>query len=96
MALFSVTYRYPHGSAEARATARPDHVAFLSALHDDGRLLVSGPTGDEDPPGALLVLVGDSAAEVAALLDPDPFALAGLVDREVREWRPVFGASRLS
>lgn len=96
MTLFAVTYRYLDGSAETRSAVRPAHVEFLSGLHEQGRLVVSGPTGDEHDAGALLIFAGDSAADVAALLDQDPFARAGLLDREVREWRPFFGADRVS
>lgn len=96
MALFAVIYQYREGSDEARSASRPAHVEFLSRLHQSERLVVSGPTGDEQTAGALLVFRGESAEEVGALLDQDPFALAGLVSREMREWRPFFGADRLS
>ena len=99
MAHFAVTYEYT-ADAAGRDAHRPEHVAFLAAQHAAGRLLVSGPVdgGSSSPgSGALLVLTGETADDVAALLDADPFRREGLIARRtVSEWRVFFGADRLA
>ncbi|QAY64730.1 hypothetical protein ET495_03825 [Xylanimonas allomyrinae] len=94
MAVFAVTYVYSP-DAERLDALRPEHRAFLRALHDAGRVVVSGPLVPDDgaPAGALIVVDADDAAAAAALLDADPFRHAGLVtERTVREWVPVIGS----
>ena len=93
MALFAVTYEYTDNPS-GRDLHRPEHVAFLSRQHEAGRLLVSGPT--DGGTGALLVFAGDTAQDVEALLDGDPFRREGLIGRRtVSAWKPFFGADRL-
>lgn len=90
MPVFVVTYAYDARDAE-RDSVRPDHRAFLRGLHEEGRLLASGPWTDGGP-GALLVLRAESAATALGALDADPFLLAGFVEeRTVRGWDPVIG-----
>lgn len=94
MALFAVTYEYTD-APEQRDAHRPEHVAFLSGLHDSGRLVVSGPA--DGGARALLVVSGDSADDVAGLLDGDPFHREGLIGRRtVSAWSPFFGKERLA
>lgn len=91
MPLFSVTYTYDE-RADVRAAVRPEHRAWLAAHAEAGRLLGSGPFADDATPGALLVLRGDDADDVRAVLAEDPFAREGLVARtEVRQWDVVLG-----
>lgn len=88
MSFFAVTYAYTDDTA-ARDELRPVHREFLAAQKS---LRLSGPTDDD---GALLVLEADSATDVTALLDADPFATAGLVARRtVVGWNPVLGPWR--
>ena len=69
---------------------RPTHRAWLVEQLDAGKLLASGPLVDRS--GALLIVKGESLAEVAALLDQDPFDIAGFIgERDIVEWNPVFG-----
>jgi len=45
-----------------------------------------------DTPEALLIFRSDSAEELAALLDNDPFDIAGFIgSRCIQSWNPVFG-----
>ncbi|UTT57737.1 YciI family protein [Cellulosimicrobium cellulans] len=93
MPIHAVTYVYADRPAELDAL-RPEHRAFLRALHERRTLLASGPlpAHEEAPAGALLVLDGETPDAVAAVLDEDPFAGAGLVaERTVRPWSPVIG-----
>ena len=93
MALFAVTYEYTDNPS-GRDLHRPEHVAFLAGQHETGCLLVSGPT--DGGSGALLVLAGDTAHDVEALLDADPFRREGLISRRtISAWKPFFGADRL-
>ncbi|MDQ4489438.1 YciI family protein [Sinomonas sp. ASV486] len=94
MPVFAVTYEYTDDAA-GRDEHRPEHVAFLSGQHEAGRLVVSGPTSNGA--GALLVFAGESADDVAALLDADPFRREGLIARRtITPWKPFFGAERLT
>ena len=96
MSLFAVIYRYADDAA-ALDEHRPRHRDHLRALHEAGRLVVSGPLAEGGGPGALLVFRADSAEQVAGWLDDDPFKVLGLiVEREIRAWNPAFGADRLA
>ncbi len=93
MPTFAVTYAYSDSSSANRDTVRPAHVEFLRTQFETGRLLKSGPFGPEEAPGALLIIAGDSKADVESLMDQDPFQQAGLVEeRTVRQWNIFFGA----
>lgn len=97
MTLFAVHYTYSDDT-QARDEHRPAHRDFLGSLADEGVVVLSGPyaTVDEAPDAALLIVRGDSAAELAELLREDPFQQMGLVEQvAIREWTPVLG-SRLA
>lgn len=90
MPLFAVSYTYAVASSGARDEFRPSHVEFLRSLRGADRLVTSGPLADPD--GALLVIRGDDAGEVTAMMDGDPYHRADLVaERAVRPWSPYFG-----
>lgn len=94
MAVFAVTDVYAPDSSAARDATRAEHRAYLSSLHEEGTVLVSGPlpASDGAPDGALIVVQAPSAGDAVALLDADPFRREGLVaQRSVREWVPVIG-----
>ncbi|WP_284987727.1 YciI family protein [Arthrobacter sp. fls2-241-R2A-172] len=93
MATFAVTYSYSASTSAGRDAVRPVHVEFLKAQFDNGRLLKSGPFGPEEAPGALLIIAGESKADVESLMNRDPFHEAGLIEeRTVRQWNIFFGA----
>ncbi|MFI5086299.1 MAG: YciI family protein [Actinomycetales bacterium] len=92
---FVVTYRYGAGSAAGRDTNRPAHVDFLTGQFEAKRLLVSGPFGPDEDPGAVLVWNAASKEELLPLINQDPFHANGLIaDRDVRQWNVAFGALR--
>jgi uncharacterized protein YciI len=74
------------GSLENRLAARPDHVARLTALRDEGRLLIAGPHPAVDSPdpgpagftGSLVVVEFDSLESAQAWADEDPYVAAGV------------------
>ena len=76
-------------SLAARLAARPAHLARLTALQDEGRLLVAGPfpaidANDPGPAGfSGSLIVGDfaSLADAKVWADADPFVAAGGYER---------------
>ncbi|MEV4730109.1 YciI family protein [Saccharopolyspora sp. NPDC049426] len=93
MGTFAVIYTYGTDTDTERDAIRPQHKDFLADLHATGRLRISGPI--DSGAGALLVLEGESAAEITSALDEDPFRKHDLIaDRSVREWTIVFGGLR--
>lgn len=73
-------------SLPLRKGARPDHLARLNRLKDEGRLLIAGPTpavDSEDPgkdgfSGSLVVAEFSSLEEAKAWADADPYVGAGV------------------
>ncbi|MFA5172038.1 MAG: YciI family protein [Sulfuriferula sp.] len=73
-------------SLPLRQTARPEHLARLQALQDQGRLLVAGPfpaidSMDPGPAGftgSLVVAEFASLAEAQIWADADPYVSAGV------------------
>ncbi|WP_082482988.1 YciI family protein, partial [Microbacterium sp. Leaf351] len=78
MATFAVTYDYATDSDQVRDAHRPEHVAFLRGLHEEGALYMSGPLA-QDPPRALLIFEAPDADALAARLDADPFHRVGAI-----------------
>ncbi|KGM57256.1 BolA family transcriptional regulator [Lysobacter arseniciresistens ZS79] len=81
-----------------RQAARPDHVARLTALRDEGRLLLAGPCpaiDAEDPgpagfSGSVVVAEFESLEAARAWADADPYVAAGVYVRtDVRPFRKV-------
>ena len=86
MPYFIASYAYT-GDTDAQQVARPRHREFLKGL--GATLVASGPT---DAQGAFLIFDAASAADVAALLDADPFQLEGFIgERRIVGWTPVLG-----
>lgn len=76
-------------SLEARMAARPEHLARLNALKDQGRLLIAGPCPAIDSPdpgpagfsGSLVVAEFPSLVEAEAWLAADPYVIEGVFAR---------------
>jgi uncharacterized protein YciI len=74
------------GSLPARLAARPDHLARLNALLDEGRMLLAGPVpaiDSEDPgpagfAGSLIVAEFADLDAAQAWADADPYVAAGV------------------
>ena len=89
---FAVIYAYTDDTALREAT-RPGHRDYLRGLADQGVLLLSGPYGPAEAPGALLLFLADDKAYIAALVAKDPFATSGVIaDFQVAQWDPVIGS----
>jgi uncharacterized protein len=73
-------------SLESRLQTRPAHLARLTALQNQGRLLLAGPfpaidSADPGPAGfsgSLIVAEFESLAAAKAWADADPFVSAGV------------------
>ena len=86
------------GSLQARLQSRAAHLARLTTLREQGRLLLAGPCpaiDAEDPgpagyTGSAIVAEFASLPDARAWADADPYLEAGVYERvEVRPFRPV-------
>ena len=89
-------------SLEKRLAARPQHIARLQALQDEGRLLLAGPHPqiDSDNPGpagfsgSLIVAEFPSLADAQHWADADPYIAAGVYKKvTVKPFKKVFPAA---
>jgi uncharacterized protein len=77
------------GTLAARRNARPEHLARLVQLRDEGRLLTAGPLPAIDSPdpgpagfrGSLLILEFDSQSAAESWAAAEPYAAAGVLER---------------
>ncbi|WP_069383295.1 YciI family protein [Halomonas caseinilytica] len=84
--LYAIISEDVNNSLERRLAARPDHLARLEALRDEGRLVLAGPhpaidsesPGDAGFCGSLVVAEFDDLASAQAWADADPFMIAGV------------------
>lgn len=85
-------------SLPLRATARPEHVARLKDLNEQGRLLVAGPNpavdsnepGDAGFTGSLIVAEFESLSDAQHWANADPYMAAGVYDKvDVKPFKKV-------
>lgn len=84
--LYAIISEDVNNSLERRLAARPDHLARLETLRDEGRLVLAGPHPaiDADNPGeagfsgSLVVAEFDNLDAARAWADADPFVIAGV------------------
>jgi hypothetical protein len=89
--LYAVISQDRAGSLQQRLAARPDHLARLQALQNDGRLVLAGPHPaiDSSDPGAagftgsLVVAEFPSLEAALSWADGDPYIAAGVYDQVV-------------
>ena len=83
---------------DKRLPARPEHLARLTAMRDEGRLLLAGPcpaVDSEDPgpagfSGSVVIAQFESLPQAQAWADADPYVAAGVYTRvQVRPFRKV-------
>lgn len=86
-------------SLARRKGARPDHIARLRALRDQGRLLTAGPhpaIDSEEPgpngfSGSLVIAEFDSLEDAERWAEADPYCAAGVYARVmVKPYKKVF------
>ncbi|MGP9685926.1 YciI family protein [Halomonas sp. AOP25-F1-15] len=89
--LYAILSEDVANSLERRLTARPDHLARLEALRDEGRLVLAGPhpaidaenPGEAGFSGSLVVAEFDSLEAAKAWADADPFMITGVYAKVV-------------
>jgi uncharacterized protein len=78
-------------SAEKRLAHRTEHRAYLHQLVDEGKLLMAGPFVDES--GGLIVFEAVDEAEVAGMMDQDPFSINDVFATvDIKPWTLVAGS----
>jgi uncharacterized protein YciI len=90
-------------SLPLRKTARPDHLARLHELDQQGRLLLAGPhpmTNESEPEqpafsGSLVVAAFASLAEAEDWAQADPYVAAGVyAEVSIKPFLPVLPAPK--
>lgn len=89
-AFVALKYRYP---LERMLQTIDRHRAYLRGLHEQGKMVCSGPFVPREG-GALLLRVEDEK-EIAGLVANDPFQIEKLVDTIIYKWDPNIGREQL-
>ena len=84
--LYAIISQDIENSLEKRIGARPDHVARLNKLKDEGRLILAGPhpaidakdPGEAGFTGSLVVAEFKDLQEARAWADSDPYVASGV------------------
>ena len=84
--LYAIISQDVEDSFKERIGARPDHVARLIQLKDEGRLILAGPhpaidsidPGDAGFTGSLIVAEFENLKEARSWADADPYVAAGV------------------
>lgn len=89
MGYWVLEFRYT--DLDLRARVRPEHLAYMTDLHERGVLVLGGPIGDGA--GAMAILRTETEAQVAAIIAADPYTISGAsADHVVRRWSVSVGA----
>lgn len=84
---------------EQLASRLPEHLQYMIALEESGVLFASGPffgpDGQITGEGMAIVRAG-SLDEARAIIDKDPFVIAGLRAFDLHEWHIMEGALQLT
>ena len=84
--LYAIISKDVEDSFKKRIGARPDHVARLIQLKDEGRLILAGPhpaidsidPGDAGFTGSLIVAEFENLKEALSWANADPYVAAGV------------------
>ncbi|MDH3899814.1 MAG: YciI family protein [Gammaproteobacteria bacterium] len=87
--LYAIISQDKPGSLGDRLRIRPDHLARLETLRDDGKLVLAGPhpaidsddPGDAGFTGSLIVAEFESLEAAQAWADADPYIAAGVYEK---------------
>ena len=97
--LYAIIAQDVENSLQDRLAARPKHLERLTALQDQGRLILAGPhpaVDSEDPgesgfSGSLVVAEFNSLEDAKAWADADPYVEAGVYGEvTVKPFKKVF------
>ena len=87
--LYAIISQDVKNSLENRLAARPDHLARLETLKDEGRLILGGPhpaldtenPGEAGFTGSLVVAEFNSLTDAQTWADADPYIVAGVYEK---------------
>lgn len=82
----------PLADRDAIAARLPEHLDFMIGLEREGILFGSGPFLGGAFGEGMTILRAATADDARAILDRDPFVVAGLRTYELREWLLKEGA----
>lgn len=97
--LYAIISEDVENSLQARIKARPDHLARLESLQNEGRLILAGPhpaidsndPGDAGFTGSLIVAEFTSLDAAKSWADADPYIAAGVYQHvNVKPFKQVF------
>ncbi len=97
--LYAIIAQDVENSLQDRLAARPKHLERLTALQDQGRLIIAGPhpsIDSEDPgeagfSGSLVVAEFESLEDAKAWADDDPYVAAGVyANVTIKPFKKVF------
>ena len=97
--LYAIIAEDVDNSLQDRLAARPKHLERLTALQEQGRLILAGPhpaVDTEDPgeagfSGSLVVAEFDSLQDAKAWADADPYVTAGVYAKvTIKPFKKVF------
>lgn len=94
MPLFVLTAQDGPDGASRRNANRDAHVAYIGALHEQGKIVIAGPILDENAKasvGAVIVFEAASLDEAKAIMHADPYVKGGVYAvMTVAPFRQVF------
>lgn len=64
---------------------RPQHLEYLEALGQQGKVFAKGPFTDGS--GGMVIYVADSIEEAKEMAEKDPYVILGVRRLELREWK---------
>ena len=97
--LYAIISQDVENSLQKRLKARPEHLARLQALQNEGRLVLAGPhpaidsndPGEAGFTGSLVVAEFTSLNEAQNWADADPYIVAGVYQQvTVKPFKQVF------
>jgi len=100
--LYAIISQDIENSLQARLKARPDHLARLEQLQNEGRLVLAGPhpaidsndPGEAGFSGSLVVAEFPTLEDAQIWADADPYMAAGVYQQvKVKPFKQVFPAS---
>jgi uncharacterized protein YciI len=67
------------------------HMATISRFHEQGKIIMAGPMGNEQDLRGLFIMNGKDSSEIASLVATDSAVITGLLRFEVHPWWTVKG-----
>ena len=97
--LYAIISTDIENSLSRRVQARPDHIARLENLQNEGRLILAGPhpciesndPGEAGFSGSLVVAEFNTLSDAQSWADQDPYVTAGVYEKViVKPFKKVF------